>query len=50
MAKRSLRDEIERRIREWLKDLDSVLTPQQPERAKVPVPVRARPDNRRRQS
>jgi hypothetical protein len=48
MAKRNIWDEVERRVREWLKDLDSVLTPRQPERARVPVPVRVPPDQRRR--
>lgn len=47
MAKRSIWDELEQRIREWLKDLDDALTPRQPERAKVPVPVRTNPDRRR---
>ncbi len=44
MAKRNFWDEMERRVREWLKDLDSALTPRQPERARVPVPVRVRPE------
>ncbi|MBZ0298334.1 MAG: hypothetical protein K8J31_01260 [Anaerolineae bacterium] len=48
MAKRNFWDEVERRVREWLQDLDSVLTPRQPERVRVPVPVRVRPDDRRR--
>jgi hypothetical protein len=47
MAKRSLWDELERRVREWLKELDQALAPRQPERARVPVPVRVNPDRRR---
>ncbi len=49
MAKRNIWDELERRVREWLKELDQALNPRQPERARVPVPVRANPDRRRSQ-
>jgi hypothetical protein len=50
MAKRSsIWEELERRVRKWLKDLDEALTPRQPERARVPVPVRVNPDRRRQQ-
>ena len=49
MAKRNIWDELERRVREWLKDLDQALNPRQPQRAKVPVPVRVNPDRQRPQ-
>ena len=50
MAKRNnIWEELERRVRKWLKDLDEALTPRQPERARVPVPVRVNPDRRRQQ-
>jgi hypothetical protein len=49
MAKRSsIWEELERRVREWLKELDEALTPRQPERARVPVPVRVNNPDRRR--
>jgi hypothetical protein len=48
MSKRSIWGDLERRVREWLKDLDEVLTPRQPEKARVPVPVRPRPQDSRR--
>ena len=49
MAKRNILDELERRVREWLKDLDQALNPRQPERVKVPVPVRVNPERQRPQ-
>ena len=47
MAKRNILDELERRVREWLKDLDQALNPRQPQRAKVPIPVRVDPERQR---
>jgi hypothetical protein len=48
MTKRSsIWEELGRRVREWLKELDEAITPRQPERARVPVPVRVNPDRRR---
>jgi hypothetical protein len=49
MAKpaRSGWEEIEQRVREWIKELENMLNPKMPERARVPVPVRVRPDNQR---
>jgi hypothetical protein len=40
-------DEIARRVRDWMKELDTLLNPQQPQRARVPVPVRTPQDQRR---
>lgn len=34
-------DELERRFRKWLKEIKRQFTPPQPERARVPVPVRS---------
>ena len=36
----SIWDELERRLRQLLKDIERQIYPPQPERARVPVPVR----------
>jgi hypothetical protein len=47
MAKpeKNIWEELEERIRRWIKDLDDALIPKQPKRARVPVPVRVRPED-----
>ena len=47
MAKpeKNIWDELEQRFRRWLKDLDDALTTKSPKPARVPIPVRVRPDD-----
>ncbi len=42
----SFLDKVKDRVREALDDLDRLLRPEQPKPARVPVPVRVRPEQR----
>jgi hypothetical protein len=41
--KQSTLDDLARRLRDLMRDLENVLNPQKPRRAPVPVPVPVRP-------
>ena len=41
-SEQSILDDVARRVRDVLKDLDQMLNPQKPQRAPVPIPVPVR--------
>ncbi|MBZ0295551.1 MAG: hypothetical protein K8L99_23540 [Anaerolineae bacterium] len=45
---RNILDELERRVRDVVKELEQLLQPQRPARVPIPVPVRSPRDPRRK--